>query len=819
MHSHHLGSADDFVCPDCRFKGEEGQEPSSGIKGSNDDRFTFLSGSDLPVPLSSVRIGSSELSADALPKCSLASFIEAKAQQQMKDTPNAGKTIAVRVISSCSRYFDIPDVVRRHFRMESERNTLVHPPEKVHYDQKAITLFQKIDGLDVCIFCMYVQEYDGKDRYGSDQDPLDVNARHSRRVYVAYIDSVEHFRPRDCRTQVYQEILVSYLASARARGFDRAQIWACPPSRGSNFIFWNHPASQRTPTQDRLDAWYHNVISRAIDCGVITDVKSLFESDFEGPLKELETEAQEQDQPAAAASGRMVCPPLLDGDFWIDEASRLHRAHIARNIKVRAPTDVCVWNVTPISGDQLDPCPALQVASLLKDRIMTHPSSVQFRRPVNAAALNLVNYDKIIKCPMDLGTIYSRCVLGEYQTFRETVQDVELMVANAKKFNPVGNYVHKQAIEVHDLFFRELVPLTKTWSSGDANGQSVESSWQSFADMSMSLDVTVNIPSKQSAEPITSSVVIEDDLTSNGSQSLGSSLSTPSFPASLERMESHDTNDSTVLRALRKARCPPKRKAPKVKQLKPVTKLDLLSDGPDAVFQSMVGADTWLLDRSTASHASMQKTRTRKRRQRHVRGSSVTIEPVHKKRRQSWLGEEVCHSVRRMRTSFFSCSLTPHAVMSDVEKAKAVNYGVYVDDYDHSEAGPGLSSPITDARYALLEFSQFRHLEFDTLRKAKYSTAILLYHLHNPKAPGAEPTCTTCEQAIEDVRWHKMTSQVQRKPTAVSRPGRKGKKLPVAVQTGLYTAEELCCACHAQCSSGAQFIPIPVSFKPQQEGI
>ena len=28
--------------------------------------------------------------------------------------------------------------------MESERNTLVHPPEKVHYDQKAITLFQKI---------------------------------------------------------------------------------------------------------------------------------------------------------------------------------------------------------------------------------------------------------------------------------------------------------------------------------------------------------------------------------------------------------------------------------------------------------------------------------------------------------------------------------------------------------------------------------------------------------------------------------------------------------------------------------------------------
>merc|ERR1711943_128107 len=116
------------------------------------------------------------------------------------------------------------------------------PPATVNYRQKAIALFQRIDGLDVCIYCTYVQEYDGDDEY-DDKDAL-VKPHHNKRVYIAYIDSVEHFRPRECRTQVYHEILVSYLATARERGYEAAHIWACPPSRGNNFVFWNHPASQ-----------------------------------------------------------------------------------------------------------------------------------------------------------------------------------------------------------------------------------------------------------------------------------------------------------------------------------------------------------------------------------------------------------------------------------------------------------------------------------------------------------------------------------------------------------------------------------------------
>ncbi|KAL0301745.1 UNVERIFIED_CONTAM: Histone acetyltransferase HAC1 [Sesamum radiatum] len=72
--------------------------------------------------------------------------------------------------------------------------------------------------------------------------------------------------------------------------------------------------------------------------------------------------------------------------------------------------------------------------------------------------------------------------------------------------------------------------------------------------------------------------------------------------------------------------------------------------------------------------------------------------------------------------------------------------GVPDDTKDKDEI---LESEFFDTRQAFLSLCQGNHYQYDTLRRAKHSSMMVLYHLHNPTAPAFVTTCNVCHLDIE----------------------------------------------------------------------
>ncbi|VDO38786.1 unnamed protein product, partial [Onchocerca flexuosa] len=158
----------------------------------------------------------------------------------------------------------------------------------------------------------------------------------SRRVYIAYLDSVHFFQPRQLRTEVYHEILLGYLNYAMMLGYTMAHIWACPPSEGDDYIFHCHPPEQRIPKPKRLQDWYKKMLDKGVGEHTVFDYKdiykqardenlvtpmelSYFEGDFwpnviEDCIREAQNEEQERKRQEEAARQEQQNAEDEDGD-------------------------------------------------------------------------------------------------------------------------------------------------------------------------------------------------------------------------------------------------------------------------------------------------------------------------------------------------------------------------------------------------------------------------------------------------------------------------------------------------------------------------
>lgn len=210
--------------------------------------------------------------ANSLPTTILSTKIEKRVKSYLQEQ-NVLARVHIRIVATCKK----KTVVKNEMR--SEFVSIDFYP----YQAKTLLAFVEINGNDVCFFAAYLQEY------GSDCPPPNT-----RRIYISYIDSVNLFEPKQYRTMVYNEILLGYMEHARALGYTALHLWACPPQKGDDYVFYSHPPAQLIPSQARLEKWYKTVFARGKEAGIIENFRNLTEDDI-STISDL---------------------PYFDGDFW-----------------------------------------------------------------------------------------------------------------------------------------------------------------------------------------------------------------------------------------------------------------------------------------------------------------------------------------------------------------------------------------------------------------------------------------------------------------------------------------------------------------------
>jgi E1A/CREB-binding protein len=198
-----------------------------------------------------------------------------------------GGAITIRQVTSMDRRLEVRDRMKQRYAFKNY-------PEEFNFRCKCIVVFQNLDGVDVVLFGLYVYEHDEKNP-----------APNKRAVYVSYLDSVHYMRPRDMRTFIYHEILISYLDYVRRRGFSTAHIWACPPLRGDDYILYAKPEDQKTPKDDRLRQWYIDMLIEAQKRGIVGKLTNMYDLYFSNEKNDA------------------TVVPYMDGDYFPAEVENI----------------------------------------------------------------------------------------------------------------------------------------------------------------------------------------------------------------------------------------------------------------------------------------------------------------------------------------------------------------------------------------------------------------------------------------------------------------------------------------------------------------
>ncbi|CAJ1929075.1 unnamed protein product [Cylindrotheca closterium] len=190
--------------------------------------------------------------------------IEEKKQEIMGNDQSIHDSgpIVIRQVTSMDRKHEVQEIMKRRYKHKNY-------PDEFPFRSKCILVFQEIDGVDVLLFALYLDEY------GEDSP-----APNKRCVHISYLDSAHFMRPRRLRTFVYHEIIISYLDYARQRGFGTAHMWAYSAMKGEDFILHAKSEYQKTLRGARLRQWFIDMLAEGQRRNVVGKVTNMYDLYF-----------------------------------------------------------------------------------------------------------------------------------------------------------------------------------------------------------------------------------------------------------------------------------------------------------------------------------------------------------------------------------------------------------------------------------------------------------------------------------------------------------------------------------------------------------
>ncbi|KAH7730064.1 TAZ zinc finger family protein [Aphelenchoides avenae] len=324
--------------------------------------------------------------AEGIPHTALSRYIEEKIEDVLgneaqvtggqKSTPGR---VLIRVASSKR------SSIQRHAAVAEKYGQRQFP-----YTYRTIYAFQETsDGQQICFFALHAHEY------GSDCPT--PNRGH---VYLAFLDSVKFFHPMHLRTEIYYQILLSYMEWVRDQGFARLCLFPYSPTKGESYLFPSRAAGHQIMTQKLLLRWYITLFEEGIQQGIVhhqtnsleaywNTIKTAadvpyFEGDYLASL--IDAAAVEEIRTANMKNSKLVVHGVDGVGSRFLMALKNNKTHLVVELMPPAKVKNVLDGVSPIKEDPDPPiaCPIVENRQAFFSRCAKAEVPLRFSTPREA---------------------------------------------------------------------------------------------------------------------------------------------------------------------------------------------------------------------------------------------------------------------------------------------------------------------------------------------------------------------------------------------------------------------------------------------------